>query len=72
MTWDKLPQELYEIIFYYRKMIMCENIACNIIISRWKGYKTRVLIGRFKMLRYLQEFRLFNPCLKEFLLRSKL
>lgn len=72
MNWDKLPQEIREIIFYYRKMIMCGNKACDVIISRWKCYKTRVLIGRFKMLRYLKDFRLFNPSLKEFLLRSKL
>tara|TARA_B100000085_G_scaffold230236_1_gene216701 strand:- start:440 stop:595 length:156 start_codon:yes stop_codon:yes gene_type:complete len=51
---------------------MCGNIAVDKIISLWKCYKTRVLIGRFKMLKYLKEFRLFNPTLKEFLLRSKL
>lgn len=33
MNWDNLPREIREIIFYYRKMIMCGNKACNIIIS---------------------------------------
>lgn len=72
MRWDNLPGELRSLILYYRKLMMCGNLAADRIISSWKCYKTRVLIGRFKMLKYLKEFRLFNPTLKEFLLRSKL
>ncbi len=72
MRWDNLPDEIRSLIFYHRRISMCGNIAVDKIISLWKCYKTRVLIGRFKMLKYLKEFRLFNPTLKEFLLRSKL
>ena len=45
-----------------RKIYTCGNKVVNKIISVLKCYKVRVLIGRFKILRYL----------KEFLLRSKL
>ena len=72
MNWDNIPCEIQQIILYYRKMLTCGDYAANLIISGWKCYKTRVLIGRFKMLRYLKDFRMFNPSLKEFLLRSKL
>ena len=72
MRWDNLPNEIHSLIFYYRKIMMCGNLAADRIISRWKCYKTRVLIGRFKMLMYLKDFRMFNPNLKQFLLRSKL
>ena len=70
--WDLLPIEIINIIMYYRKILTCGNKIVNKIISIWKCYKIRVLIGRFKMLRYLKEFKLFNPNIKEFLLRSKL
>ena len=72
MNWDKLPNELIKKILNYRKIFTCGNICANKIISIWKCYKIRVLIGRFKMLRYLKDFRLFNPNIKVFLLRSKL
>ncbi len=72
MKWDDLPREIQQIILYHRKMLTCGHYAANLIIARWKCYKIRVLIGRFKMLRYLKDFRMFNPSLKEFLLRSKL
>ena len=72
MRWDKLPNDIHSLIFYYRKLLTCGNYAASKIVATWRCYKTRILISRFKILRYLQEFRLFNPSLKEFLLRSKL
>lgn len=68
MYWNKLPNELIKKILNCRKILTCVNK----IISIWKCYKIRVLIGRFKMLRYLKDFRLFNPNIKIFLLRSRL
>lgn len=56
----------------YRKIFTCGDKIVNKIISVWKCYRVRVLLARFKMLQYLKDFRLFNPSLKEFLLRSKL
>ena len=72
MKWDDIPNDIIKIILYNRKIITCGPGRVNKIIATWKCYKTRVLIGRFKMLRYLQDFRCFNPSIKTFLLRSKL
>lgn len=72
MTWDDLPDDVIKIILYHRKRITCGNKCVNKIIATWKCYKTRILIGRFKLLRYLREFGHFNPSIKIFLLRSKL
>jgi hypothetical protein len=72
MNWEELPLEIKKIILNYRKIFTCGNICTNKIINIWKCYKIRVLIGRFKMLRYLKDFRMFNPNLKQFLLRSRL
>lgn len=72
MIWDNLPDDIIKIIMYFRKLLTCGNGAATYIQSRWKSYKTRVLIGRFRLLRYLREFRELNPTLIDFLLRSRL
>ena len=72
MKWDNIPDDVIKIILYHRKIVTCGKECVNKIIATWKCYKTRVLIGRFKMLRYLRDFRLFNPSIKIFLLKSKL
>ena len=36
----------------------------------WRGYRTRVLLGRFRMLRYLAAFREWNPDLATFAARK--
>jgi hypothetical protein len=68
--WDDLPNEIISYIFYYRKICSCQKKAAVKIQSVWKCYRIRVLIGRFKMLRYLKEFRKWNPTIQEFILRS--
>lgn len=72
MNWDSLPNEIIKIIFNYRKLATCSGYCATKIKSIWLCYRTRVLIGRFKMLRYLRDFRELNPTLTEFLLRSRL
>ncbi len=72
MKWDYLPNDLIEIILQYRKLLTCNNPAATKIQSVWRCYRTRVLIGRFHMLRYFREFRLWNPDIFLFLKRSKL
>lgn len=72
MNWDELPQEIINIILSYRKIFTCDNYCATKIKSAWVCYRTRVLIGRFRMLRYLRDFRELNPTLQEFLLRSRL
>ena len=68
--WDDLPDDIINIIFNYRKMLTCQEPIIIKIQSIWKSYRTRILIQRFKMLRYLKEFRVWNPNIQTFLLRS--
>lgn len=72
MNWDSLPSEIINIILSYRKIFTCGDYCATKIKSTWLCYRTRVLIGRFRMLRYLREFRELNPNLRDFLLRSRL
>ena len=72
MKWDELPDELKRYILIFRKLLTCENPAAIKIQSIWHCYRTRILIGRFHMLRYLKDFRIWNPSINEFIERSKL
>ena len=72
MKWDELPDELKRYILIFRKLLTCENPAEIKIQSVWHCYRTRILIGRFHMLRYLKDFRIWNPSINEFIERSKL
>jgi hypothetical protein len=69
-NWNQLPNEIIKIILKYRKLSTCQEPASIKIQSTWKCYRTRVLIGRFKMLRYLRDFRIWNPTIQTFLVRS--
>ncbi len=72
MNWDSLPNDIILIILKIRKNITCGNKAARVIQYKWFNYRKRVLIGRYNMLKYLKDFREWNPTLNEFLLRSKL
>lgn len=72
MTWDTLPSDITNIIFKYRKLYTCGYCCATKIKNAWLSYRTRILIERFKLLRYLREFRELNPTLQDFLLRSRL
>tara|TARA_Y100000389_G_scaffold203662_1_gene252913 strand:- start:1511 stop:1729 length:219 start_codon:yes stop_codon:yes gene_type:complete len=72
MKWDDLPIEIIEIILKERKYSMCKNYCASYIQSHWKKYRTKVLIGRFKMLRHIKIFKYYNPNILEFIIRSKL
>lgn len=72
MNWDSLPIEIKDFIYQIRKEIMYSNKSSIKIQSIWRCYKTRVLIGRYKMLRYLKEFRYYNHSINTFILKSKL
>lgn len=70
MNWDNLPNDIIKLILTFRKEITCGNNAAKYIQKKWDIYRTRILIGRFHMLRYLKDFRDWNPSLEEFLSRS--
>ena len=72
MNWDNLPDDIIRKILYIRREITCGNGAVRLIQKQWYKYRTKVLIGRFHMLRYLKDFRMWNPTIEEFLSRSKL
>ena len=72
MNWDSMPDDIIRIILILRREITCGNNAVKYIQQKWKKYRTRILIGRFNMLRYLKDFREWNPTLQEFLSRSRL
>lgn len=66
--WDHLPSDVTRHILWLTSR---ENAACR-VQRAWHGYRTRVLLGRFRMLRYLQAFRVFNPSVGCFLRRARL
>lgn len=72
MNWDNLPDDIIKIILSFRREISCGNKAAKIIQNKWNKYRNRILIGRFNMLKYLKDFREWNPTLEEFLSRSRL
>lgn len=72
MNWDNMPDDIIWLILVFRKQITCGNNAAKYIQQKWNQYRTRILIGRFNMLRYLRDFREWNPTLQEFLSRSRL
>uniref|UniRef100_A0A6C0AZ98 Uncharacterized protein n=1 Tax=viral metagenome TaxID=1070528 RepID=A0A6C0AZ98_9ZZZZ len=72
MNWDNLPDDLVRYILFFRKLLMCNHPAATKIQSVWNCYRIRVLIGRFHMLRYLKDFKKWNPTINEFLKRSRL
>jgi hypothetical protein len=69
MKFDNLPDDIIKLIFYYRKELTTYKKTTTYIQSHWIGYRNRALLGRFRMLKYLKEFREFNPSIKQFLLR---
>ena len=70
LIWKSLPDDIGYIILY---IIINNRIKNTIKIqSIWRCYRVRVLIGRFKLLRYIKEFREYNYSIDYFISRSKL
>ena len=72
MKWDNLPDDIIIIILKYRRYLTCSNFASLIIQKNWRRYKIKILIERFKFLRYIKDFRFWNPTITEFIIRSKI
>ena len=63
-----MNNDLIEVILEWRKYIL----ASIIIQKIWRSYRIKVLIGRFHLLRYLKDFRSWNPSVTVFLNRAVL
>ena len=70
--WDALPAELRAEVFMWRRRLMLPQRSAVRIQAQWRQYRTRVLLGRFRMLRYLHEFRQWNPSAQTFIARARL
>jgi hypothetical protein len=64
----RLPPDLVAYVLQWRDRLA----AAEAVQSAWRGYRTRILIHRFAMLRYLAAFREWNPDLLSFLARARL
>ena len=62
--WDALPCDLVWYIYAWR--------AAPCVQRMWRGYRTRILLGRYRLMRYFHIFRVFNPNVSVFLARSRL
>ena len=71
--WDDLPSDLVSLVWSWRRSLQCAlPLAASRIQSAWRRYRVLVLVGRFRMLRYLHDFRAWNPSLSAFLHRARL
>ena len=70
--WDALPSDVVRVILHWVHRANQPHRDAQRVQRAWRGYRVRVLVGRFRMLRYLREFRAWNPSLGEFLRRARL
>ena len=70
--WSDLPEELRLVIWGEWADAGLATRACVRVQRAWRGYRTRVLLGRFGMLRYLKSFREWDPPVATFLLLARL
>jgi hypothetical protein len=68
--WRQLPAELTLLVLRFRARLLAGH--ARRIQTAWRGYRARVLLGRFRMLRYLRDFREWNPSAPNFLRRARL
>lgn len=72
MVWHALPNDVARDILRRVCASRRHDRAVVCVQRSWRGYRTRVLVGRFRMLRYLHEFRAWNPTVGQFLHRARL
>lgn len=72
MPWSALPTELALDILARRADAIRRERAAQRAQATWRGYRVRVLLGRYRMLRYLAEFRRYNPDVRAFVHRARL
>ena len=72
--WSDLPPELLEVVWEHRTRsarVDRSHRAARRVQTIWRGYRTRVLCGRYRMLRYVRPFCEWNPSLGAFLSRAR-
>lgn len=62
----KLPQDVVELV-----LKILEHVWIAKIQSMWRSFRTRKLVQRFRYLRFLKEFREWNPNVQTYLKRCK-
>ena len=72
MNWDLLPYDITNLIFVFRKKLMYFKFFIIKIQSKWRLYRTKKLFSRYMLLRYIKEFRYYNPNINIFFKKSKL
>ena len=70
--WDDLPSDIVALILTMRNTMRRRDSAAIRMQRVWRAYRVRMLIGRYRMLRYLQVFHHYNPSLEVFLRRARL
>ena len=71
-TWSALAPELALDILARRAAAIRRETRARAVQAAWRGYRARVLLGRFRLLRYLAEFRRHNPDARAFVRRARL
>jgi hypothetical protein len=64
----ELPRDVVSLIFAW----VAVQTRAQRIQAVFRAHRTRVLLGRFRMLRYLHEFRQWNPSAAQFLARARI
>ena len=65
MNFHDLPDDIISLIMFFRKIKTAAKKATSYIKAHWYGYRTRVLLGRFKMLKYLHLCTFKTPILRQ-------
>ena len=68
--WSELPDDLARCVLAHHAA--ARRRAAARAQAAWRGYRCRVLVGRFRLLRNLRPFRDFNPRAGDFVRRSRL
>lgn len=70
--WDDLSPDIVSLILEWRREVTILPCAATRIQTQWRCYRFRTLLLRYKILRYLRDFRCWNPNAAEFMRRARL
>lgn len=70
--WSSLPPDLTVYVLELRALCIRRERSAQAVQCHWLGYRTRVLLGRYRLLQYLRVFREYNSDASEFMRRARL